>query len=301
MDRNIKSYGKIIELRSGADTRKILEITGRWSDDIIDEMLKCGVYYLTLNVADGWRCTDYSFLSKIPHIKGLQIIAETATNLEAVSDLASLEMLNLSVLTDSVIEFGALENLREVYLDWQPGYYKVFDSRNICDITLRDTKSTNISRMGNLKNLRSIELVNSEICELPHISPKLCKIVLSKCKKLKNIESIQQASNLQWLEIRECKKIEEITFIGNISGVSYLFLENMGEIENIEFVCRLKKLKALWLAGDTNVIDGNFGCLEALQELTMVAFAQRKHYSHKISRKWNWDNLEVPGDILKRT
>ena len=78
-----------------------------------------------------------------------------------------------------------------------------------------------------------------------------------------------------------------------------LNLTDCGELDSLAPLSGLRSLKALAFAGaKTTLRDGDLRPLLDLPKLSMVMFGARRHYSHKIVKRWSWDNLEQPDRLL---
>ena len=74
---------------------------------------------------------------------------------------------------------------------------------------------------------------------------------------------------------------------------------DVGDIASVAPLSELKQLKALWIAGSrTKIIDGDLTPLTTLPRLAMLKLGNMRHYSHKVTIKWNWANLDTPAPQL---
>ena len=60
-------------------------------------------------------------------------------------------------------------------------------------------------------------------------------------------------------------------------------------------------LKALAFSGaSTYIIDGDITPLLNLKELSMLMLVDRKHYTHKVIKPWNWENYGIKDTLLEK-
>jgi hypothetical protein len=91
-----------------------------------------------------------------------------------------------------------------------------------------------------------------------------------------------------------------IDFVRSLAALEVLRLEDDGELESLEVLGSLKNLQAVSLVGSTTVKDGDLSALESLPRLSMLAFAPRRHYTHKLLKKWSWADFGKPDKLLER-
>lgn len=79
-----------------------------------------------------------------------------------------------------------------------------------------------------------------------------------------------------------------------------LDLSDSGNIPSIEFIQNLIKLQSFAFAGsNTYIEDGDLLPLTKLKKLSMLMFTPKKNYSHKLLKKWNWENFDSPEVLLE--
>jgi hypothetical protein len=106
----------------------------------------------------------------------------------------------------------------------------------------------------------------------------LKKIELFKASKLEVIEALQGLSdNLEEIIVQRCKKISDYETLGKVKSLKKIMLSESGVIKNLTFVKELPQLEFISFWG-TNVLDGNIKYCEGIN---YVGFDDKKHYTHK--------------------
>jgi hypothetical protein len=95
--------------------------------------------------------------------------------------------------------------------------------------------------------------------------------------------------------------LSSLEFVKPLTSLEVLIISDNKNIDSLEPVSLLKKLKALSFAGpSTNILDGDLSKLQELPMLAMLSFKARKHYTHKLVKKWSWENLNNPDILLEK-
>ena len=85
-----------------------------------------------------------------------------------------------------------------------------------------------------------------------------------------------------------------------MKNLEILNISNVGKVQSLAPLIHLKKLKALACFGDTNIVDGDLSYLEKLPQLALLGCPDRRHYTHKVIREWNWKNIDQPDILIKK-
>ncbi|MDG2383069.1 MAG: hypothetical protein P8N76_15485 [Pirellulaceae bacterium] len=95
--------------------------------------------------------------------------------------------------------------------------------------------------------------------------------------------------------------MSDFSFIRELPGLEILNLDDVGVMESLQPVRQLSRLRALSFAGRTTTIaDGDLEPLEGCSQLAMLMFAERRHYSHKRIKRWNWVDFYEPDRLLEQ-
>jgi Leucine-rich repeat (LRR) protein len=279
-----------------------LIVEGIWDDRLIEFMATNNVDAICLNTALGWRTRDYSFLADLESIKSLEIIAGGDNlNLDALERMPSLCELNIAASTKCVVDFSKATKLRECFLNWWAGAESIFEANWLTDLAIDEIRRRDFAALSNLKSLERLALSNTNVDSLDFLAElkSLEVLELLNCRKISTFDPISQLKALRWLRIDGTKYLPSISFITNCKNLEILTVSDCGGIDTLRPVEALKELKALAFAGNTKIVDGDLECLMHLPKLAMLMFASRRHYSHTQTKKWDWDNFEIPDIQLK--
>lgn len=277
-----------------------LMIQGAWTPDIAAHMSSNEIRGLYLNHARGWECTSYAFLRDLPWLRLLDIIDLPIEDLSSVSELHSLTHLSLQAQITGPVDFAALEQLRQCHFTWWRGARGIFECSSLEKLDIRSVKDAELAGLSQLQNLRTLTL-QGNIRSLESLSAlqKLEKLELIDCRNLEDLSALERLPNLRWLAIDGSKKLRSLGPVGKAETLQVLDLSNIGAIPSLSFLASLKKLRALAFAGtNTSIEDGDLSILESLPDLSMLMFASRKHYSHRLLRQWDWNDFYQPSRLL---
>ena len=279
-------------------------VTGVWSDSFVDFITQHKVQALYLNSAKGWRGGDYSFLQELPMIKELQILTgEQAVNLTAIECMPNLTDLSVTCLTNEVVDFTKLPNLKTSFLLRCTGASSILWCHQLEALHIDKLKVRDYSLLGSMSSLRFLAVNNSPINSVDWIEGlhALNKLWLINCKKIEDLAPIAKCSEIEWLRINGYGDIEDLSFLSQLKKLKILDLSDCGELGNLSVMSYLKSLKAFAFAGrKTKVTDGDLSILETLPKLAMLMFQPRKNYTHRLVKRWSWDNIDIPDALLER-
>lgn len=281
--------------------RKGLSVEGPWVDSITKYIRKNNIEALYLNYAKGWEPEDYYFLSELDTIKELNIISSNGENVHLVGEMEQLEELSISYEQDEDIDFSKLRNLRKCFLGYSYEMDTIFSLKELRELHLNELDLDDFSLISNLVNLDTLEISNSTINDLSVICSKDIKeLSLINCKKIQDISSLKKMDSLNKLMINGSKEISSFSILSCLKSLEILALSNVGDISSISFMQELRNLKAISFSGSSNIVDGDLLPLTFLPKLSMLMFISRKHYTHKLIKQWNWDNFNIPDQLLKK-
>jgi len=279
-----------------------LMIKEPWNKSIEEYIINNKIKGLYLNYTKGWKCDDYSFLENLLELELLDIIDIPTKSLKYISNLKKIKELSINCDFNDEIDFSNLINLQDLFIYYKKQLKSVFNCRSLKKLYICNINKDEIKVISNLENLEWLTINSSNIENLSSIedNKKLLILELFNCKKLKDIRALEN-KNLLLLSIDGSKKINDFNAISSLYDLLVLNLDNVGNINTIDFFENLKNLKAFSFSGvDTIINDGNLEPLTKLEKLSMLMFASRKHYSHKLIKKWNWENYNNPDSLLTK-
>jgi len=280
---------------------KGLMARGAWRPEMGDFMRQNNIEALYLNYVNGWEGDDLSFLEKLPFLKELKVVIGVTTGAEAITSLSNLQRLSLSTFTKSRIDFSKLKSLKKCFVSWFRGADTLFEAPSLEDIYLDKPPKEFPERIEDASKFKAITLGNTPFRSLEFISSQrdtLTKLELLNCRKIASLEPISTLTRLEWLNIDGSPLPRDLEFLRPLKQLEVLLLSGRVEFESVEPVADLKNLRACALAGSISFIDGNLAPLTTLPKLAMLNFNAKKHYSHKLVKKWNWENVYHPDTLL---
>lgn len=239
-----------------------------------------------LNVGDPFvKDQDVSFLREFQFLEALSIGFDNF-DVSVLDCCSNLKELNIPFGFTGSIDFTRFKNLKSVHVNWEnSGVESLFDCSQLERVSIMKYSGLSLRDFEALPNLRELILYEPEVVSLEGIGSlkKLERFEVSIAKKLKELRDIENLSSLQRLFLHGAKDIEDLTPIMYLENLQVLNLDNLGRIPTIKFLRRLKQLEEFYMAGSTNVEDGDLSVLEYLREnhkLVKVSFPNRSHYTH---------------------
>lgn len=282
--------------------RKGVMVCGPWEDSITEYINKKQIRALYLNQAFGWEDTDYRFLSDLGSIEELDIIALKTDDISAIGSMRNLKDLGINCAAGGIVDFSNLKQLQRCYLVWWPGAGSIFDVESLEDLYIDKVKLADYSVFSRLKNLRKLTIGHSPIDSVGWM-PELKRLEdfrMHYCKKCTDFSVIGSCHQLKRLSISN-NNLTNLEFVNGLHALEFLDISDNGKIDSLKPLENLKSLKAIAFAGSkTTIVDGDLSVLERLPKLSMLMFGPRKHYTHKLIKKWNWENFDKPAKLLEK-
>jgi hypothetical protein len=282
--------------------RKGLLLQGAWNPDYQRLIEENEIEAIFLNSSKGWTDSDCSFLSLLPMLKEVNIIAAKVSGLEVLAEMPNLTDLAITASVDSQVSFERSTSLRNCYIYWWPGAASIFQCRSLQSVHLDSLRTFPEDWSSRWPELKSLTLANSKkIKNIEGISAlrNLTKLELLNLGELADFSSIYCLQDLTWLAIRGCRLLRSIEFVSNLEKLEVLLLSENREIDTLAPLLSLHNLKAFSFVGTTVIKDGDLTGLTTLPNLSMLGFAPRKHYSHNLIKPWNWNNFGNPDKLLE--
>ena len=281
--------------------RKGLIVKGDWDVSIEAFIHENNIKALYLNSAKGWTGSDYSFLGRLNAIEELNIISSLGGELNAIEGMESLEELSVAMDTNSRIEFKRLSRLRKCFLDWWRNAETIFEHDKLEDLHLYGANLPSFDPIRKMQGLRFLNLSKANINNIEPITttlPCLHRLELVDCKKISSFSSLALLAELRWLRIEGVRDLGPIDFVSPLGKLEVLQLCGVGEIPTLQPLEHLLELRAFAFPDNTTIADGDLTVLTQLPGLSMLMFAPKRHYSHKLMRPWSWENLHKPCSLL---
>lgn len=209
------------------------------------------------------QTTSISFLNddRLKNITGLTIQYEQK-DLSPLMNLNQLTHLSLPEGVKGPFDFSLFPNL--IYIGGQlPNNYINFE-------TLKDLKYTHLygyrkldfSDFSNLHNLKKLQIYSANAQSLQGLSnlSNLRELILEKCPKLETTEGISKDNiKLETVRLDNCKRLRDLTSLGELTNLKKLMLFKINEIESFKFLNELQTLEELYVhPSDVRVMNSDF-------------------------------------------
>ena len=278
-------------------------LKGPCTRGIVDYINRESIQAIYLNQGEGWDGGDCSFLSEMPSLKCVHILAANLTGLSALEQLPNLEKVSLNGPTKEKIDFTKITNLEDAFLSWKKGYQSIFDCANLKRLYIDSIKINSIENFASIKSIASLTIGNCPISDISFLedAASIETLALLNCRMLEDFSPISSCTTLKRLDVSGCKKLTNLDFVSTLHDLEVLLFADVNNIETLEPIVPLKKLKAVNFFGSkTTIVDGDLSVFEKLPNLAMAGFAPRRHYTHKSIVKWNWNNFNHPAKQVER-
>ncbi len=288
------------------ETRNIpaVMVTGPWHPKMQGYLVDKDVRGLYLNSAKGFRCDDYGFLREMPQLELLSILAPSAAALDGpmpISRLTRLKHLTANFALKEPVDFANLTDLRSCVLKWNARLNTLFEALSLERLHLYSLKDDLTAQLGGLKQLSNLQLSFAGIRTLTDLVPleNLNMLVLEVCRNLESLEGVDAFRNLKCLRLAETHKISSLEWLRPLKKLEVLTIADCGELASLAPLADLPNLKAVSFAGaKTTIVDGDLSPLTRLPKLSMLMFGARRHYSHRLTKKWDWGNFDTADQLL---
>lgn len=272
----------------------------KWDNSILKYVCQNNIESIFINISRGWNGgADFSFLSELTTIKELSIIVGESKNLSSIEKMLALESMDLTINGKEFVNFTKLQNLKNCFISWWPKAASILELSSLEELYIDNLRLKDYSNFTINSNLTKLTIGNSSIDTLSFLKGLQDLTVLNffNCKKITDFSMLGSCSKLKRIDLSGCC-LKNLNFIKELKDLEVLLIGDTGDIESINGISKLKKLKAISLSGKTNVLDGDLTPLTYLPVLSMVNFNNRRHYTHKINKAWNWNNFNIPDSNL---
>lgn len=281
--------------------RRGLMLKGPWDASCAELMRREGLNTLFLNSSRGWVGHDCAFLRELPQLEELSILAPTVTALEALESLQRLQELEITCSTRSKVDFARLASLERAYVYWWPSAATLLHSSSLRRVHLDKAPALPAGWASGWAALQELALSNSVTSSLDELAglPNLEKLELHNLPKVADFSPVGGLARLRWLSVRGCRQLRSIDFAATLRSLEVLLLDDNAEIASLAPLAALDRLQALSFTGTTRIADGDLSVLASMRQLSMLGFAPRRHYSHRLIKPWAWSNFGKPDRLLE--
>jgi Leucine-rich repeat (LRR) protein len=253
-----------------------------WAPKFYKVVEKYRIKIIRLNDRVGWGGSDVSFVVDIPGIRGVDIISDKVTDVSPIFQLKELKTLSLFCRAKRAGDFTNLGDLENLGLAWRNVYESAFELNSLSRVNILGFPNRELSGWKPSKKLKQLRLESNRLETLGGIErfPRLGTVDLCRCRKLTSLAAIKHAPSLRKMSLASCPAIQDLSPLSRLAELRELSIEDCGDIQTLSPIAKCRKLETLQIAGNTNVIDGNFNSLTKLPKLKRVLLKKQKHYSH---------------------
>ena len=259
-------------------------VRGPWRGEFHDYLFQQPIAEIELNQGKGWRGADVSFLSSFPRLRTLELLDLSIRDIAGVHALHELRELVLLTYSGTNIRFGEFPNLEYCALEWgKRRAESLFECKGLRHLSIGHYPGIDLTELGRLGRLESLWITTSPIkrqagIERLHV---LRELHLRGLRKLESLHGIEDLASLEELVVHTCRQVRSIAPVSGLVHLRKLHLNNDGDIESLNPLMALDGLEEVGFYESTNILDGDLSPLTRLPRLRLLAFQNRRHYSHR--------------------
>lgn len=262
--------------------------SAEYARSIIQEQKLCGLRIFAQLKDD--RLPDLDFLSEYSFLEALDITSVDDCNFGFLAHLKNLKDLTINVVGKNTIDLSNQINLENLTIQWRKGKILGLDKcYKITSLCLVDYEEEDLTPIASLINLYDLKVKTASVKNVNGIEnfTNLKSLLLGNCKKLSSICKLDKLKNATSVSFELCPQIIDYELIGCLSNLENLQISDCKSISTIRFLQKLPSLNRLVLLGNTDVLDGDLIPAKNIKE---VFYKHRKHYNIKIDKK-NYDSM----------
>lgn len=252
-----------------------------------------GVYF------SSYEKVDLGLIAKLfpKDLRTLSISAPSILHSESLTEFSKLERLTLSTWKDHKFRFELPDGLKVFQTNWKKSFELQRLPQSLEYLSLDWANNVDVDRLlESTPALQKLELLDGKpklsIASLAALQ-LLRYVSLTSCKSIVFDRSQHSNAALKFLDL-EVVNIGDLSWLKSFPGLAVLTIHNCGELETFAALQHVKSLKGLWISGTTKSLDGDMSFVEKLPNLENYNVRSFKHYSHKATRAWNWNNFDKP-------
>lgn len=253
-----------------------------WQPRYSDIMSRYNARIIRLNEYMGWPDSDVGFLTELPHLQGATILSSRVSDVSPVFQMTKLKKISLTCPAKKAGNFANFGALESVSLTWRNLYDSIFELGYLKRINIDGYPDKDLGRWKPNRRSRFLGLSSTRLESLSGMDrfSNITELQLFPCRKLNSLSAVSLAGSIQKLGLTKCPSVRDLSPIAHLVNLKELEIEDCQEILSLAPIAKCKKLESLQVAGNTNILDGDFSSLKTLPKLKRVLLAQRKHYSH---------------------
>ncbi len=260
-------------------------------DDTLESVLeaycakKPGELGLSVIIFPEEENSDYlSFLKSFEGLTHLRILRDL-TNASSLMECKTLEYLQIESL-QATLDLSQFPKLREYRGDWSNKLKSVTKIESLEFLLLSGYKprSKDLTELSELKNLKSLELVQGNMTSLNGIEC-LSQLIFLGCYYQRNLSDISALAignqQLKQVDFESCKKIQDVgQVVSKLPAIEHLSLDKCGELDNINFLKTIPSLRRVVIMG-MNILNGDLNPIIESENIICASLDNKKHYLPK--------------------
>ena len=260
-----------------------LVVSGDWSEEARQSLVKGSADGLVLNYARGYRERDLEFLAGLP-VRRLNVLARTVTDLSPIYSLAD-GLVSLRVQSDprAVIELERLPQLQTLSATWVQVQGSFRFAQRLERLFLLSYTETDLVPLTTVPTLVSVVMKDyPRVTSLDGVEelPRLAELGVHLAKGLGDITALKRASSvLEILQLPSCRMVTDIAPVAACTAVRFFELSEGGDLPTVAPLSGLEHLERLYLYGSTTVVDGNLNAIAELPCLRDFRMQSRRSYA----------------------
>lgn len=273
-----------------------LVVSGDWSEEARQSLVKGSADGLVLNYARGYRERDLEFLAGLP-VRRLHVLARTVTDLSPIYSLAD-GLVSLRVQSDprALIELERLPQLQKLSAAWGQVQGSLGFAQRLEHLFLLSYTETDLVPLTAIPTLVSVVMKDyPRVRSLDGVEelPRLAALGVHFANGLDDITALKRTSPfLETLQLPSCRKVTDIASVAACTALRFFELSEGGELPTVAPLSGLKHMERLYLYGSTIVVDGDLSAIAQLPHLRDFRMQGRRSYVPPVK--------EIQGTIARR-
>jgi len=154
---------------------------------------------------------DFDFLKSLPFLKTFHWIVPLTkkSNIIGLYNLENLENLRWSVDNDFAIDFSNLVSIEKLNLSYSSLLTHWESLKLLKELYIQSVKTEDCSFLSDLKKLEKLRIINGNLTSLNGLEgcDNIKEVIIKKCPRLKNIDSIFKNKKLEKIQFEKCKNV----------------------------------------------------------------------------------------------
>lgn len=256
---------------------------GEWTVDDAEALSKSGVR--RFEVGSGYGDLAFPFTNGLEKVDDLKVNHLALRSDGDVATLPDLHRLSLETYSSDAIDFRVFRRLERLHLNWRPNAESAFESASLRSLSVAGCPITDLNPLSRLSALEGLRLASArKLSSLDGIQrlPNLRTLRLLDDRALVDLSPLADSgSSLTELWLDGCRRVGAIDAVARHRELRRLVLADGGRIASLKPLAGLPVLEELYFYGSTIIEDGDMTPILALPALRRVAFAPRRHYTHR--------------------